>query len=235
MASGERLPRDTREPSAERSLRGTGRRRHSEAAPANPNPLRSNPVRRKPVPSTVYESSPRQSLVNPSNAQSSAAKEIGREQSPPTPGVDDTPYIQFALDQLTRDEEVRGSRNYPGQQSQSLLRMAPREQGMMEPSPPMEKVRRMSSPRFPVDEYDLPEDEIEKADRGTERFQRSQRDQGESIMNRPRWHPLPPPAIFTGRSEEVPAVTAPPAMAPAVIPPRHPDHSVMPELRTRSM
>ncbi|KAF2146316.1 uncharacterized protein K452DRAFT_294890 [Aplosporella prunicola CBS 121167] len=30
-----------------------------------------------------------------------------------TPGVDDTPYIRFAIDQLTRDEEVRGSRKYP--------------------------------------------------------------------------------------------------------------------------
>ena len=31
--------------------------------------------------------------------------------SPPTPGVDDTPYIQFAIEQLTRDEEVAGSRH----------------------------------------------------------------------------------------------------------------------------
>ena len=30
--------------------------------------------------------------------------------SPPTPGVDDTPYIQFAIDQLTRDEELMGHR-----------------------------------------------------------------------------------------------------------------------------
>jgi hypothetical protein len=37
-----------------------------------------------------------------------------RENDAPTPGVDDTPYIHFALDQLTRDEEVRGSRRYPG-------------------------------------------------------------------------------------------------------------------------
>ncbi|KAF2773872.1 hypothetical protein EJ03DRAFT_304464 [Teratosphaeria nubilosa] len=29
-----------------------------------------------------------------------------------TPGMDDGPYIRFALDQLTRDEEVRGSRGY---------------------------------------------------------------------------------------------------------------------------
>ena len=32
------------------------------------------------------------------------------EVSPPTPGVDDTPYIQFAIDQLTRDEELTGRR-----------------------------------------------------------------------------------------------------------------------------
>ncbi|PVH97923.1 hypothetical protein DM02DRAFT_616170 [Periconia macrospinosa] len=30
-----------------------------------------------------------------------------------TPGQDTTPYIRFAIDQLTRDEEVRGSRSYP--------------------------------------------------------------------------------------------------------------------------
>lgn len=30
--------------------------------------------------------------------------------SPPTPGVDDTPYIHFAIDQLTRDEELLGPR-----------------------------------------------------------------------------------------------------------------------------
>ncbi|KAF2397424.1 hypothetical protein EJ06DRAFT_558982 [Trichodelitschia bisporula] len=34
-----------------------------------------------------------------------------------TPDVDDTPYIHFALDQLTRDEEVRGSRRYPGHEA----------------------------------------------------------------------------------------------------------------------
>ena len=29
-----------------------------------------------------------------------------------TPGIDESPYIRFAIDQLTRDEEVRGSRHY---------------------------------------------------------------------------------------------------------------------------
>ena len=32
------------------------------------------------------------------------------EISPPTPGLDDTPYIQFAIEQLTRDEELLGQR-----------------------------------------------------------------------------------------------------------------------------
>lgn len=53
--------------------------------------------------------------MSPTRAQSSAARALNREPSPPTPGVDDTPYIRFALDQLTRDEEVRGSRQYAGQ------------------------------------------------------------------------------------------------------------------------
>jgi len=39
-----------------------------------------------------------------------AWKSSRAEVSPPTPGVDDTPYIQFAIDQLTRDEELTGKR-----------------------------------------------------------------------------------------------------------------------------
>ena len=36
-----------------------------------------------------------------------------RDSQATTPGQDTTPYIRFAIDQLTRDEEVRGSRIYP--------------------------------------------------------------------------------------------------------------------------
>ncbi|KAF2197742.1 hypothetical protein GQ43DRAFT_402394 [Delitschia confertaspora ATCC 74209] len=39
--------------------------------------------------------------------------EMERPSPSTTPGVDETPYIRFAIDQLTRDEEVRGSRHYP--------------------------------------------------------------------------------------------------------------------------
>ncbi|PIA97102.1 hypothetical protein CB0940_05830 [Cercospora beticola] len=117
-------------------LRGEGHRRASiEEAPAapaaaaacgvvagssQPHPqgqLRNGGIRRKPVPSAVMEdtrSTKTASRISPTLAQSSAAQAINRERDAPTPGVDDTPYIHFALDQLTRDEEVRGSRRYPG-------------------------------------------------------------------------------------------------------------------------
>ncbi|OXV08153.1 hypothetical protein Egran_04084, partial [Elaphomyces granulatus] len=34
--------------------------------------------------------------------------DVPENNSAPTPGVDDTPYIRFAIDQLTRDEEITG-------------------------------------------------------------------------------------------------------------------------------
>ncbi|TKX23144.1 hypothetical protein C1H76_4692 [Elsinoe australis] len=125
MASGERI--QTADMIAEQTnvpMRGTGRRRQSDADRTSyPNPLQSNPrvgaVGRKPVPSTVYEGNSPETIRGPipNLAMSSAAKDLNREPSPPTPGVDDTPYIHFALDQLTRDEEVRGSRMYPGKRT----------------------------------------------------------------------------------------------------------------------
>lgn len=72
------------------------------------------------MPSTVFEGgspvSDRSVSGGTKIAESSAAKEIAREAGPPTPGVDDTPNIHFALDQITRDEETGGSRAYPPQQ-----------------------------------------------------------------------------------------------------------------------
>ena len=112
-------------------MRGEGKRRQSfpesssssSAGPSTIGPigamatLREGGVRRKPVPSTVIEDvdSPKsQEFVDPNGARSSVARDLDQGVSPPTPGQDDTPYIRFALDQLTRDEEVRGSRQYPG-------------------------------------------------------------------------------------------------------------------------
>ncbi|KAK3707255.1 hypothetical protein LTR37_012256 [Vermiconidia calcicola] len=110
-------------------MRGEGKRRSmsssesaafagSSVAAPHAAALREGGVRRKPIPSTVMESSdksPRsQEYIDPAAARSSVARDIDREQSPTTPGHDDTPFLRFALDQLTRDEEVRGSRRYPG-------------------------------------------------------------------------------------------------------------------------
>ncbi|PGH32085.1 hypothetical protein GX50_05154 [[Emmonsia] crescens] len=50
------------------------------------------------------EQTPRQKTVAP-NAQDSARV---TESGTPSPGVDDMPYIRFAIDQLTRDEELLG-------------------------------------------------------------------------------------------------------------------------------
>ncbi|EME87050.1 uncharacterized protein MYCFIDRAFT_49316 [Pseudocercospora fijiensis CIRAD86] len=87
----------------------------SSAPPNAQTQLREGGLRRKPIPSVVMEhgSPPRTAnRISPTLAQSSTAQQIDRESDAPTPGVDDTPYIHFALDQLTRDEEVRGSRRY---------------------------------------------------------------------------------------------------------------------------
>ena len=110
-------------------MRGEGRRRQSypeesssDSAGVGPSGapaavLREGGIKRKPVPSTVMEtdvdSPTSQEFIDPSRTRSTAAQDLDRQQSPTTPGDDDTPYIRFALDQLTRDEEVRGSRRYP--------------------------------------------------------------------------------------------------------------------------
>jgi len=64
-------------------------------------------IRRKPVPSTVLENP-----NSPTQAEASVIADRSHFGSPPTPGPHDEQYVRFALDQLTRDEEVRGSRRY---------------------------------------------------------------------------------------------------------------------------
>ncbi|TKA31157.1 hypothetical protein B0A54_14291 [Friedmanniomyces endolithicus] len=98
-------------------MRGQGRRRQhsvgesSSTGAAGMAPVAFGGVRRKPVPSTVMEGG---SVIDPSLARSSVAMDLAREEETASPPVDDTPFIRFALEQLTRDEEVRGSRRYRG-------------------------------------------------------------------------------------------------------------------------
>jgi len=61
-----------------------------------PSPDGEHRIKRKPVSSSSFSSSSEGTIVRRPIDQI----------SPPTPGVDDTPYIQFAIDQLTRDQEV---------------------------------------------------------------------------------------------------------------------------------
>lgn len=55
------------------------------------------------------------------------------DSGPPTPSVDDTPYIRFAIDQLTRDEEIKAAQR-------ALERQQQRESGTSGESYPVERV-----------------------------------------------------------------------------------------------
>lgn len=65
------------------------------------------------------------------------------EVSPPTPGVDDTPYIQFAIDQLTRDEELLGRRRQRAGSEDSFSERADGQSGLSTapPIPPISSNR----------------------------------------------------------------------------------------------
>ena len=65
-------------------------------------------IKRKPVP-------PRASTpAGPSTTASLQPPRRPMDDIAPTPGIDDTPYIHFAIEQLTRDEEIQGFRDYEG-------------------------------------------------------------------------------------------------------------------------
>jgi hypothetical protein len=98
--SHEQLTPHTETPTV--SLRGVGiprqQRQHSFV-----------PERRSPAVSTIAEES------RPETREARRSQRLSGmdSDSQVTPGQDTTPYIRFAIDQLTRDEEVRGSRIYP--------------------------------------------------------------------------------------------------------------------------
>lgn len=74
-------------------------------SPPTIRPASSGAVRFAQESTTHEEKSP------PASEAVSASKTLpDLDASPTTPGVDDTPYIRFAIDQLTRDEELLGSR-----------------------------------------------------------------------------------------------------------------------------
>ncbi|THW22919.1 hypothetical protein D6D24_00887 [Aureobasidium pullulans] len=103
---------------ASRPMRGVGVRRRDlgpteVSVPPIP-PRRGSPIKRKPVPSTVFESPPRLEPIRiPQAALSSASMQIARQSDPPTPEAD-TPYVRFAIDQITRDEDVAEGKPWLG-------------------------------------------------------------------------------------------------------------------------
>lgn len=74
-------------------------------SPPTIEPASSGAVRFAEGPTTLEDTLP------PVSEEGSPSRVIpDHDISPTTPGVDDTPYIRFAIDQLTRDEELLGSR-----------------------------------------------------------------------------------------------------------------------------
>jgi hypothetical protein len=68
-------------------------------------PRGGSPVKRKPVPSRILDSPPRLEPIRfPQTVLSPTSWQIARQSDPPTPEAN-TPYVRFALDQITRDED----------------------------------------------------------------------------------------------------------------------------------
>ncbi|PSN69882.1 hypothetical protein BS50DRAFT_298096 [Corynespora cassiicola Philippines] len=87
------------------SLKGIG-------IPRQPDPAvydRTHPHPQSPTVSTIAEERPE----TQDSRNSRLRAQMDADSVATTPGMDTTPYIRFAIDQLTRDEEVRGSRMYP--------------------------------------------------------------------------------------------------------------------------
>ncbi|KAL9102491.1 MAG: hypothetical protein Q9163_002356 [Psora crenata] len=95
----------------------------------------------------------------PVSSSSSVGTVIRRpmsETSPPTPGVDDTPYIQFAIEQLTRDEEITGPRrqSHGSEANYPVERIIPNQYGdKRNPGPPAiptsDNPRILSAEKYP--------------------------------------------------------------------------------------
>ncbi|KAF2022038.1 hypothetical protein BU24DRAFT_430493 [Aaosphaeria arxii CBS 175.79] len=88
-------------------LKGVGIPRQQPQSPGQP-PLTQDHHHQSPTVSTIAEERP-----ETQQGRNSRHFDMDSESLATTPGMDDTPYIRFAIDQLTRDEEVRGSRAYP--------------------------------------------------------------------------------------------------------------------------
>ncbi len=113
-------------PSQMRSLNATPEALHPYLSIRTVNQSSSGPVSDHPSPVPVtshfrgspvtngtvvkFKESPTAKTKDLTREGSNSHKAVDSDASSTTPGIDDTPYIRFAIDQLTRDEELLGPR-----------------------------------------------------------------------------------------------------------------------------
>lgn len=121
---------------------------------------------------------PRKPVSSSSSEGTIVRRPVSEVISPPTPGVDDTPYIQFAIDQLTRDEEVAGPQHPDNSVSYPVERVIPDEglgyYGSKQQRLPLRpQERRTESPRKLWSIYPQPTRILSKSTAATENILQS--------------------------------------------------------------
>lgn len=101
----------------------------AEPATASIRPVRQSPPGPAKKPTVVRFSGTQADQSKASSAGFNSQRVVDNDISPTTPGVDDTPYIRFAIDQLTRDEELLGPRHHgaPSEEAYPVDRIIPDE------------------------------------------------------------------------------------------------------------
>ncbi len=143
---------------------------------------------------------PRKPVSSSSSEGTIVRRPVSEVISPPTPGVDDTPYIQFAIDQLTRNEEVAGPQQAGPQQpdtsaSYPVERIIPDEglgyygsRQARQPLRPQDK--RKESPRKLWSIYPQPTRALSKSTTATENILQSAEPTTENVSH-PKLNFLP--------------------------------------------
>lgn len=112
--------------------------------------------------------------------------------SPPTPGVDDTPYIRFAIEQLSFDEELVGRGRYSTYVDESAIpRAIPAEQQVSNVPVAPRQSRSSEEPRRPPQPFRFPSSSLDrKRAQGQEVLLPIDRPQG-SQWNNLKYVPIP--------------------------------------------
>ena len=121
---------------------------------------------------------PRKPVSSSSSEGTIVRRPVSEVVSPPTPGVDDTPYIQFAIDQLTRNEEVAGPQQPGSSATYPVERIIP-DEGLgyygprQERQPLRPRDRQKESPRKLWSIYPQPTRVLSKSTTATENILQS--------------------------------------------------------------